>query len=429
MLPPPPESHAQMKEETEGLAKSRSLPRDMLSLPDWHKTSVISGGDSTVRAFARGLFELQTAGYRLLPMEGMRGISALLVFFVHFYSLFGSRAQSPRLADSFLFLGTIGHVGVDVFFALSGFIVYGMLIEKPIGYLTFIWRRVVRLYPVFTTIFVLYVILELTIAPNDRLAGSFGSNMVYLAANYLMLPGFFPIVPLITVAWSLSYELFFYLVLPLGISSLRLRAWPHNKRVVLVTAISIAHLALAGSGLVGHPRMVMFTCGILLRETISFRTIWSQPAWRRAGSIASLLAFAGALAVQGLSAEPTVGRYSGLVSDVQGWRLDLLFGATYALGYFALGGDGFLAKWFSWDWIRWFGNTSYSYYLVHGLVLHILLKGFNLIRLPQSLSIPWFLLLAVFSFLATALGGAALFLAVEKPFLALRKRSLKYAKA
>jgi peptidoglycan/LPS O-acetylase OafA/YrhL len=131
------------------------------------------------------------------------------------------------------------------------------------------------------------------------------------------------------------------------------------------------------------------------------------------------------LAVQGLGTEPRLGQYSGLIYDIQGWRLDLLFGATYALGYFALGGDGFLATWFSWDWIRWFGNISYSYYLVHGLVLHMLLTGFSAIRLPQTLSSPWFLLLAVFSFLATALGGAVLFLAVEKPFLALRKRKSK----
>ena len=377
---------------------------------------------STVYAHARGLFEWQTAGSRLLPMEGMRGISALLVFFVHFNSLFGSRAQSPQLADILLFLGTIGHRGVDVFFMLSGFIVYGILIKKPIGYFSFARRRIVRLYPVFTTIFVLYVILSLTFAPNDRLSGSFGSNIVYLAANYLMLPGLFPIIPLITVAWSLSYELFFYLTLPLATIILRLSEWPQTKRVILVIAISIVHLALAGTGLVGHPRMVMFTCGILLRETISFQTIWSRPAWRQAGSIASLAAFGGALAVEGLGAAPTLALYSGLVVDIEGWRLGLLFAATYALGYFALYGDGFLVKWFRWDWIRWFGNISYSYYLVHGLVLHILLRAFELIRVPHSLSLLSFMLLFVFSFLATSLGGAVLFLAVEKPFLSGRRK-------
>lgn len=381
---------------------------------------------STAHAYAASLFELHTAGFRLLPMEGMRGISALLVFFVHFYALFGSRSQSPALTHTFLFLATLGHRGVDVFFVLSGFIVYGMLLKKPIGYFSFIWKRVVRLYPAFTTIFVLYVILELTIAPNDRLSGSFGSNVLYLAANYLLLPGFFPIVPLITVAWSLSYELFFYLTLPLVMTGLRLRAWSHSRRVILVTAFSIAHLALVGFGLIGHTRMVMFTCGILLRETASFQAFWSRPAWRRAGNIATLLAFSGALAVEGFTGVPTWAPSSGPVLDTPGWRVGLLFVTTYALGFFALGGHGFLAKWFSWDWIRWFGNVSYSYYLVHGLVLHILLRALNLIHLSPSLSIPWFLLLCVVSLLVTAIGGAALFLAVEKPFFGgLGKRNLK----
>jgi peptidoglycan/LPS O-acetylase OafA/YrhL len=355
-------------------------------------------------------------------MEGMRGISALLIFFVHFYSLFGSRAQSPSLADTFRFLAIIGHRGVDVFFALSGFIMYGILIGKPIKYFSFIRRRIFRLYPVFTTIFVLYVILELTIAPNDRLSGSFGSNLVYLALNYLMLPGLFPIVPLITAAWTLSYELYFYLTLPLVMSFLHLRAWPHKTRVVFVTAISIAHIALAVMGMIGYPQMVMFTCGILLRETTLVQSIWSRPAWCRAGSIASLLAFGCVLAMSWVRATQVWAQYSGPVVNIQGWQLGFLFAATYALGYFVLGGDGFLAKWFRWDWIRWFGNISYSYYLSHGLVLNILLVALNLIHLPQSLSIPSFLLLFVFSFLATALGGAALFLAVEKPFLEGRRK-------
>jgi len=362
-------------------------------------------------------------------MEGMRGISALLVFFVHFDALFGSRAQSPELADTFRFLGHIGYRGVDVFFALSGFIMYGILLGKPTRYSSFIWRRVVRLYPVFTTIFLLYVILELTMGRNGRLSGSFASNVVYLAENYLMLPGFFPIVPLITVTWSLSYEFFFYLTLPLAISALRLSAWPHAKRVILVTAVSLAHLALTLTGLIGHGEMVMFTCGILLRETISFRSIWSRPAWLRAGSIASLLAFGGALAMQGMRGAPAWTQYSGTIVGIQGWRLGVLFVATYALGYFALSGDGFLATWFSWDWLRWFGNISYSYYLVHGLVLHLLLKACDFLHLPPSLSISSFLLLCVFAFLATALGGAVLFLAIEKPAWRLGKRNSSQAAA
>jgi peptidoglycan/LPS O-acetylase OafA/YrhL len=70
------------------------------------------------------LFELQFGKSTLLPMEGMRGMSALLVFFVHFYTLFGSRALGSRgVHSAFLFAGTLGHCGVDVFFALSGFII------------------------------------------------------------------------------------------------------------------------------------------------------------------------------------------------------------------------------------------------------------------------------------------------------------------
>src|SRR5262249_40238820 len=144
----------------------------------------------------QSLFEIQTGRSRLRPMEGMRGLSALLVFFVHYYALFGSRALPPALNHAFLFLATLGHCGVDVFFALSGFIIYGILIEKPVRYFAFVGRRIVRLYPVFSAVFIMYLVLDLAFSVKP-LPASFFPAMTYLLANFLMLPGMFPIVPLI----------------------------------------------------------------------------------------------------------------------------------------------------------------------------------------------------------------------------------------
>jgi peptidoglycan/LPS O-acetylase OafA/YrhL len=76
-------------------------------------------------------------------MEGMRGMSAGIVFFVHFYALFGSRAEGGSLDATFRFLASAGHCGVDVFFALSAYIIYGLIIEKPIRYGPFLRRRVI----------------------------------------------------------------------------------------------------------------------------------------------------------------------------------------------------------------------------------------------------------------------------------------------
>jgi peptidoglycan/LPS O-acetylase OafA/YrhL len=41
-----------------------------------------------MRRFLKSHFESPDSGKRLIPMEGMRGFAALLVFFVHFDALF-----------------------------------------------------------------------------------------------------------------------------------------------------------------------------------------------------------------------------------------------------------------------------------------------------------------------------------------------------
>src|SRR5258708_4934434 len=120
-------------------------------------------GFAAVKARAANWFEVQAGAARLLPMEGMRGLSALLVFFVHFHALFGSRIEQSPVHLISLSLATLGHCGVDVFFALSGFIIYGMLLRKPHGYFSFVRRRIGRLYPAFTAIFLVYLCLSIAL--------------------------------------------------------------------------------------------------------------------------------------------------------------------------------------------------------------------------------------------------------------------------
>ncbi len=344
-------------------------------------------------------------------MEGMRGLGALLVFFVHFHGLFESRIEQSLTHSVFLCLATLGHCGVDLFFALSGFIMYGLLLRRPYGYAGFIGRRVRRLYPTFTAIFLVYVGLSLLFPSYSKLPYSFWNATVYLTANFLMLPGVFPIVPMITPAWSLSYELCFYLTLPLVVRWLRIFAWPHRARLIFWLCVCGGHLALISAGWVEQPRMIMFTCGILLRETIQLRI-----GWEPLGNLIALVGYAGTLVFIGIGASPLLTALCGPIITRSTFTLVLLFLSTYALGYYALGGNGFLAKWFSWDWLRWFGNISYSYYLTHGLVLHLLKVALEALHLPDRLSPLSYVALGLVALISTILGSAAVFLAVEKPF-------------
>src|ERR1700758_1699513 len=107
------------------------------------------------------LFESPPSPHRILPLEGMRGVAALMVFFVHFYALLGLYARpDSRLKAATNFAGFIGNAGVDIFFVISGFLMYGVVMKKPTPILTYLGRRVKRLYPVYLFVLLAYVILS-----------------------------------------------------------------------------------------------------------------------------------------------------------------------------------------------------------------------------------------------------------------------------
>src|SRR5689334_4043603 len=90
----------------------------------------------------RVVFEVANAESRLRPLEGIRGLAVLLVFFVHFHSIFSDYVKfgSPvfRISEA---LGTVGHAGVDLFFSLSGFLIYGAVCRSRYSIVGFLRRR------------------------------------------------------------------------------------------------------------------------------------------------------------------------------------------------------------------------------------------------------------------------------------------------
>lgn len=255
------------------------------------------------------------------------------------------------LADA---MHTIGNRGVDLFFVLSGYLIYGSLMRKPQPFGRFMLRRIDRIYPAFLVVFAIYVGLSFSMPSERLIPAGWSGAMLYLIANVLLLPGLFPIEPVLTVAWSLSYELFYYLAIPLIIVSFSRRTRSPTWRVVFFTMIAAA---IAGYCLLqaGHVRLMMFVAGILLHETMRSRRL------RPPGSTAALSCLIVALLATLI---PTLGSTGYTLKTI------LLFGAFFAICFscFSMPSRR-LARWFSATPLRWLGNMSYSYYLLHGLAL------------------------------------------------------------
>ncbi|MBM0108502.1 acyltransferase [Steroidobacter sp. S1-65] len=332
-------------------------------------------------------------------MEGLRGFAVLLVFFVHYADLVRPWiAEDGPLIALCHALAVIGQSGVDLFFVLSGYLIYGSLLSRHQAFLPFMLRRVERLYPAFSAVFVVYIALSFAFPAESKIPEQPAAGALYLLQNFLLLPGLVPIQPMITVAWSLSYELFYYLLIPVLIAVFKLRTRSSAWR----TSFFLILAALCAIGIQnGRIHLLMFVAGIVLFEALEHSRL-------RLSSTAGLVALILGLMSMLLPIPEPMG------TTVKVGILCVAF-FVLCLACFRAPRDWLPAA-FGWTPLRWLGNMSYSYYLLHGLALK---GGFLLLSklAPPKGDQPalfWALLPVMFAL--TLVASSLLFLLIERPF-------------
>jgi peptidoglycan/LPS O-acetylase OafA/YrhL len=268
-------------------------------------------------------------------------------------------------------------------------------------------RRIQRIYPAFLAVYLLYIALSFAFPTENKIPPSPAAGTIYLIENFLLLPGLLPIVPMIGVAWSLSYEMFFYLAIPLVIALLRLREWNPGRRAALfliVAGATVSYCAVNG----GHIRLILFISGMLAFEAMNSYRV-PTPSGR-----VGLLALAAGLLATLLPVEGPSGTAV---------KVGINFFSFFIFGLACFGNaSGWLARWFSWTPMRWLGNMSYSYYLVHGVALRAAFLALSFL-LPGASYGAWFFWVSLPAmFVLTLLPSAALFLLVERPFSLVARR-------
>lgn len=177
-------------------------------------------------------------GGKYLPaLDGLRGVAISLVLMTHCIAPpeAGFLAWIVRNAVS------IGWIGVDIFFAISGFLIGGILLRskpKPHFFRDFYVRRILRIVP-------LYGVLSAAVIASAHLLpfGSVGPIWPYLTftsnlwilferLGTIQMDGY----PLLAHSWSLAIEAQFYVVIALVVFLLnRRRLW---MSLLLVLAAS-----------------------------------------------------------------------------------------------------------------------------------------------------------------------------------------------
>ena len=165
------------------------------------------------------------SGQRLIEIDALRGIAALSVVLFHYTTQF-KKLFSPAGWTDFEF--THGHLGVNLFFIISGFVIF-MTLERTKVTMDFVVSRFSRLYPAYW----FSVACTFAITHWLGLPGKLVDAGTALA-NGLMFHGFFKVPHVDGVYWTLEVELLFYAGMLFLFSIGRLRHVFHIALLLLV---------------------------------------------------------------------------------------------------------------------------------------------------------------------------------------------------
>jgi exopolysaccharide production protein ExoZ len=286
-----------------------------------------------------------------------------------------------------------GAAGVDVFFVISGFIMW--MISARATPISFLARRAARIVP-------LYWLVTLSVAGTAMVAPSTFPNLKptfgHVVKSLLFYPHFDPsgiVAPLIVPGWTLEYEVFFYLIFALS-----LFAAARSRALVLTAALGL--LVLAGQLMQpSNPALATYTHPLLL-EFLS--GVWLGKAW-----------------VEGVRLPPIIGAAllalgAALLAIVAAAGIDVEPVRIFVWGvpaFLIVAGAVALEPVRDWPIAKFLGDASYSIYLVHGLAIAFCVRILALLHIDA---------LAIFLGVSIAGGivtGCGCYLLIEKPLLRL----------
>ncbi len=353
---------------------------------------------------------------RYPSIQILRGVAAILVVLYHSIANSKNHLNFTPLNNFFNF----GFVGVDFFFVLSGFIITyvhfnDLKFSKNLEY--FLKRRLIRLFPIYWLVALLTLMIYISSTPaylrDLGLTMDLRNPLIlqYLIKCFFLIPQEIPY--LVGPSWSLSYELYFYLVFAFSIvlgykfAKYLLPLW---ALIIIVYNLTTHHNNFFYLDFLLNILILEFLVGCLLAYLVirkfQFRYIYIFLVMAITLTLIYL-----EVDIQGLSYERNI--YSVLLFS--------LFFASMT----------FVAVKFDTDYpnikysklLLLIGDASYSIYLIHNMTLSaltrscaIVLKKFNL-----SFSLTFLNILIIIAVIIT---GVILHLTAEKYLIAFFNRKL-----
>ena len=168
----------------------------------------------------------------LVYIQILRLLAAVAVVAFHAWGVAPEGFKVPEGAISFVL--SYGGRGVDLFFVISGFIIFYATHRATLTPAEFLRRRVERIVPLYFVVTFAVTILAMT------LPATFGTHGWYTPRHILKSLAFIAFtdgeMPVVYMGWSLEYEMYFYLTVAL-LMALTRDVW--RNIVMIFSALAI----------------------------------------------------------------------------------------------------------------------------------------------------------------------------------------------
>jgi len=334
-------------------------------------------------------------------IQGLRWLAATVVVVAHAqHELVKLTARMGRPYSPFT-LADLG-IGVDVFFVISGFLMYyvaGSEFGSKGAPLEFLKRRFVRIAPMywFTTTLMLAATLAL-----PQLLNHARIVPLHVLMSYLMIAWPSPdggVFPLLAVGWTLNFEVYFYAVF--GLSLFLPRVWGLTMSTLFFLCTSAFGFLHSDErtvlGFYGQSIVLEFVVGQFL--AIAFQKGFRIPTWLSV--VLGAAAIAAHVAIRNSDLPHERFTESGIPAAM--FFVAWVFRATTTA-------PGRVASFFN-----NMGDSSYSLYLIHPFALNIAAE----ILVRSGIGSPLIIVVMITAF-ALFIGWLT-FLKIERPLLAWAK--------
>src|SRR5882672_4349770 len=225
----------------------------------------------------------------LVYIQILRLLAAVSVVAFHAWGAAPEGFKVPESAISFV-LSYGGH-GVDLFFVISGFIIFYAIHRATLTPAEFLRRRVERIAPLYFVVTFAVIVLAMA------LPATFGTEGWYTPRHILKSLAFIAFtdgeMPVVYLGWSLEYEMYFYLTVAL-LMALTRDVW--RNIVMIFSALAMVgripgiDAALGNYAFFVDPMILEFVLGVIVGNLfVNGRVNWPILV-AAASAIAALLA-------------------------------------------------------------------------------------------------------------------------------------------